>query len=72
VGEEEGLQEEERKGWMTQSGRGGRNARGGKERMDDPNWEKMKECNGRKGWMTRSGRGGRKARDREERMDDPE
>ncbi len=43
------MQEEERKGWMTQIGRGGRNARGGKERMDDPKWERRKESKKRKG-----------------------
>jgi hypothetical protein len=53
VGEEEGMQEKERKGWMAWSGRGGRNARGGKERMDGPKWETRKECKRRKekdGW----------------------
>ncbi len=49
VGEEEGMQWAERKGWMTRSGRVGRNAIGGKERMDDPKWKRRKECNGRKG-----------------------
>ncbi len=38
VGKEEGMQWKERKGWMTRRGRGGRNAMGGKERMDDPKW----------------------------------
>ncbi len=28
---------------MTRSGRGGRNAMKGKERMDDPKWERRKE-----------------------------
>jgi hypothetical protein len=49
VGREEGMQEEERKGWMTQIGRGGRNTRGGKERMDDTDWERRKEYKRRKG-----------------------
>jgi hypothetical protein len=39
---------ERRKGLMTQIGKGGRNTRGEKERMDDPKWERRKECNGRK------------------------
>ncbi len=44
------MQWEERKGWMTQNGeRGGRNARGGKERMDDLKWKRRKECKRRKG-----------------------
>ena len=34
---------------MTKIGRGGRNARGGKERMDDPKWERRKESKRRKG-----------------------
>ncbi len=49
MGKEEGIQEEERKRWMTQSGRGGRNARGGKERMDDLKRERRKESKRRKG-----------------------
>ncbi len=49
MGEEEGMQEDGRKGWMTQSGKGGRNARGWKERMDDPKWERRKEYKRRKG-----------------------
>ncbi len=73
VGEEEGMQEMDRKGWMTLSGRGG------KEGMDDPKWERRKECkrmkgkdgwpkvgeeegmqkDERKGWMTQSCKGGR-------------
>ncbi len=48
-GKEERIQEHEKKGWMTQSGRRGKNARSGKERTDDPKWEKRKECNGRYG-----------------------
>ncbi len=47
--EEEGMQWEERKGWMTQIGRGGRNARGGKGTMDDLKWERRKELKGKKG-----------------------
>ncbi len=43
------MREKERKGWMTRNGKGGRNARGGKERMDDPKWERRKECKRRKG-----------------------
>jgi hypothetical protein len=49
VGEEEGKQEIERKGWMTRSERGGRNSRGRKKRMDDRKWERRKECKRRKG-----------------------
>jgi hypothetical protein len=49
VGEEEGMQEEKRKGWMTRSGRGERNARRGKETLDDLKWERRKEWKGRKG-----------------------
>ncbi len=42
--------EEERKGWMKwKSGRGERNSRGGKERIDDLKWEKRKEFKRRKG-----------------------
>ncbi len=43
MGEEEGMQSEERKGWMTQIGRGGTNSRGGKQRMDGLKRERRKE-----------------------------
>jgi hypothetical protein len=74
VGDEEGIQEEdgcpelweeERNGWMTQIWRGGRNARGGKQKMDGPKWERRKEKE-KKGWMTQSGRWG-KGMQKEER-----
>ncbi len=49
VGKEEGMQEDERKGWMPRSGRGGKNARGGKQKMDDPKGERRKEFKRTKG-----------------------
>ncbi len=34
---------------MTRSGKGGRNERGRKERMEDLKWERRKELKGKKG-----------------------
>ncbi len=72
MGKEEGLKEEKRRGWMTRSGKGKRNARDGKERMVDPKRERRKECNWRKGKdkCPSNGRGGRKPSGGKERMDD--
>ncbi len=49
VGEEERMQEEESKRWMTRRGKGGRNSSERKEMMDDLEWERRKECKRRKG-----------------------